>query len=262
MAHNGVMGSLHAGKVAIAVFALSLLGAPPIYAQVSEAALLFDTANQQYAEGTFQDALTSYASALGQGYTSGALLYNMGNAYYRLDQWGQALRHYEKARKLLGEDPHLVHNIEMVRAQIGRPFSALPTPFWAVWWKRVPVRQGPIFFFAPGILLYIVAAMLYGYHIWARDHSAWRRRARAAALALGLALMATAFGASLDGVVDRQAVIVTESAAFSEAPDGPATLQVPEGVLVDLLGSEADQAAVRLPNGVRGYVASEALGEI
>ena len=72
------------------IFALTALPTSNAVAQLSEAARAFDAGNQHYAEGAYQKALATYERALENGYTGGALYYNMGNAYYRLDELGRS----------------------------------------------------------------------------------------------------------------------------------------------------------------------------
>ena len=250
-------------KISIVIVAIALL-APTVHAQVSEAARFFDMGNQHYAEGAYQEALDAYQQAIANGYTSGALYYNMGNAYYRLDERGQAIRHYEKARRFIPDDPQLLHNLEIVHAQINAPFSTLPKPFWVTWWKRYVVRTGAMVFFIVGLLFYVIAAALLGHRIWTHTRNAWHRRALSASLILGLLLLITAFGASLDRSLDRQAVVITDQTALRQAPQDEAAsdLDIHEGVLLDVLDQQDGWLEVRLPNGVSGWVQATAVGEI
>ena len=188
----------------------------------------------------------------------------MGNTYYRLDELGQAIRHYEKARHLIPDDPQLLHNLEIVRSQINAPFSTLPTPFWVTWWKRYVVQTGAMAFFIGGLLFYLMAAVLLGHRIWTRTRNAWHRRALSASMILGLLFLITAFGASLDRLLDRQAIVITDQTALREAPqnDAASDLDIHEGVLLDVLDQQDGWLEVRLPNGVSGWILADAVGEI
>jgi len=248
----------------VLLLVLTTLLVPTAYAQLPEAVQAFDEGNQHYAEGAYQEALASYEQAIAQGYDGGALYYNMGNAYYRLDELGQAIRHYEKARRFIPDDPQLLHNLEIIRAQINAPFSTLPTPFWVTWWKRYVVRTGPTVFFIAGLLFYVVAASLFGQRIWTGTRNPWHRRALSTSLILGLLLLGTAFGASLDHSLDRQAVVIAGQTALRAAPQeaAPSDLTIREGVLLDVLDQQDGWLEVRLPNGVTGWVPAETAGDI
>lgn len=241
---------------------LAVLCAFPVSGQIADATRLFEEGNRLYAEGAYMEALARYQEAQTFGFTSGALLLNAGNAYYRLDERGQALRYYEKAYRLLGEEPHLMHNLQLVRSQVASPYAALPVPVWEEWWQRAAGSRSPWMFFAAGAVLYLVASLLFAQRAWTQRRSPWHRRARTAALGLAILLMATAFGASLGTTSGAAAIVIGRTAELREDPSGPAILDVTEGVKVDVLTWEEDVAEVRLPNGVRGYMPREVLGEI
>ena len=245
------------------ILATALL-VPNAAAQMSEAAQQFDLGNQHYEQGAYQNALEAYEQALASGYASGALYYNMGNAYYRLDELGQAIRHYEKARRLIPDDPQLLHNLEIARSRINAPFSTLPTPIWVTWWKRYVVQTGALPFFVVGLIFYGIAAVLIGHRIWTGTRNPWHRRALSASLILGVLLLGTAFVASLDRTLDRQAVVIVDQVTLRNAPqnDAPSELDLHEGVLLDVLDQEEGWLEVRLPNGVTGWIEAGTTAEV
>lgn len=195
---------------------------------------------------------------------SGALYYNMGNAYFRLDQLGQAIRYYEKARRLIPENAELQHNLKVARSQVATPISSLPTPVWETWWDRFVLRVGAFPFFVAGLLFYALAAALVGHRIWSGMRNPWLRRALSASVILGVVLLAIAFAASLNPTLDQRAVVVADTAALREAPaDTAATeLDVPEGVLVDVLQRQDTWLEVRLPNGVTGWIQADTAADV
>ena len=249
-------------KSKIVLVVLLLLLAVPAQAQVNDAVLAFDAGNEQFEKGAYQQALQSYQQAIDAGFVSGALYYNMGNAYFRLDQLGQAIRYYEKARRLMPENAELQHNLDVARSQIATPISSLPTPVWETWWDRFVLRVGAFPFFIAGLLFYTLAAALIGHRIWSSTRNPWLRRVLSASLILGVVLLTIAFAASLNPT--QRAVVVADTAALREAPaDTAATeLDVPEGVLVDVLQRQDTWLEVRLPNGVTGWIQATTTADV
>lgn len=247
-------------------FLILLLGvlALPVQAQVTLAVQHFDEGNQRYAQGDYAGAIAAYEQALESGHTSGALYANMGNAYYRLDELGQAIRYYEKARRLIPENPELLHNLTIVRSRIDAPFSSIPTPIWVSWWKRYVVRQGALPFFIVGLLLYIVSAVLIAQRIWTGTRNAWHRRSMALTLLGGLLFLIMGFGASLDKKLDQRAVVISDRVALRETPQAEASSEVElnQGVLLDILQTQEAWIEVRLPNGVTGWILASDSAEI
>jgi tetratricopeptide (TPR) repeat protein len=224
----------------------------------------FDAGNTHFAEGAYQNALQSYQQAIDAGYVSGALYYNMGNAYFRLDQLGQAIRYYEKARRLIPEHPELQHNLEVAHSQIAIPVSSLPTPVWETWWDRFVLRMGAFPFFIAGLLFYALAAALIGHRIWSGTRNAWLRRTLSVSVILGLLLLAIAFAASLNPMLDQRAVVIANTTTLHESPETNAASEqdVPEGVLLDVLQQQETWLEVRLPNGVTGWIEAASAAEV
>ena len=57
-------------------------------------------AEKQYADKNYKQAIESYETLIKQGYTSFKLHYNLGNAYYKNNEVGLAIYHYELANKI------------------------------------------------------------------------------------------------------------------------------------------------------------------
>ena len=248
-----------------ALFALlALAPLAPARAQLAEAVRRFDEGNRHYQQGDYRRALAAYQAALDAGYASGALYYNMGNAHYRLDALGQAVRYYEKARRLLPDHPALQHNLEITRGRTLDAFSQLPTPFWRPPWQRLVYLVGPPGFFLAGLVCYVLALALVAYRIRTRTRNPWHRRSLALSLGFSLLLLTTAFAASLEHARDTAAVVVASSASLRHGPadDAPTDLDVHEGLLLDVLGTHDDWLQVRLPNGVTGWLPARAVADV
>ncbi len=234
------------------------------YGQSTETLRSFDAGNRFYQDGDYAAALDAYLAAEDAGHTSAALYYNLGNAYFRLDQLGQAIRHYERARRLLPDDRTLAHNLEVAQARAVDQFSQVPTPFWVRWWRGVVAVIGIGGFFAIGLVAYLLAAALLGYRLWTGVRNDWLRRGVAVASLFGLLFLAAAFGASVDRTMNRQAVLLDDVTTLrtQPLPDAEPLQPLHEGVILDLLRTQDHWVEVRLPNGVTGWLQYEALGEI
>jgi tetratricopeptide (TPR) repeat protein len=74
--------------------------------------------NELYGQDKYAEAISAYNKILEQGYESGVLYYNLGNAYYRLGKFGYSRLYYEKAKKLLKNDDDLNHNLQLLRLKL------------------------------------------------------------------------------------------------------------------------------------------------
>ena len=248
--------------IVCAAFVLSCAIPSPVQGQLSTAIQRFDEAAQLYNTGNFSEAIAAYEEVLAAGHVSGTVYYGMGNAYYRTDQYGQAIRYWEKARRLMGDHPAILHNLDLVRSRLPSPFSAVPPPFWVRWWQTAVTPVGLIPYLAAGLTLFLVAIVLFAVWIRTRTRDAWHRRFRIGSLIMGSALLLLAAGVSRDAARTTQGVVITAPAYLIEESDEAGSMAVPEGVVVTLIRQEGDLYRVRLPNGVEGHLGADTIGDI
>jgi tetratricopeptide (TPR) repeat protein len=224
---------------------------------------IYEQATAAYQQGRYARAADRYRAILETGYASGALHYNLGNAYVRLDRLGPAIRHYEKARRLWPDDPRLRHNLEQARRRAG------------VYPERL--GQGPprtlvdlVRAWPAGLLLGTGALLLGGGLVAAvvgtrpDRPDGWRRLVVWGPVAGGLLLAAAALAASYAQSLRGRAVVVADTVAVRAAPraEAPPDTTLPEGALVEVRHRPAQWRAVRLADGTTGWVPARALGDV
>jgi len=96
---------------------------------------LFGEGNQLYQKGEYENALKKYLAITESGFESGELYYNIGNAYYKLNNIGKAVLNYERARRFLPEDDDLLRNIDLVSMSLADRITPLPEVFYVRYWN-------------------------------------------------------------------------------------------------------------------------------
>jgi len=89
-----------------------LLGSAPLRAAASAD---LAQANQCFAAGDYAAAAAAYDNLLTTEGPRAAVLYNLGNSYQRLGQYGPAILAYERARLLTPRDADLLANLALAR---------------------------------------------------------------------------------------------------------------------------------------------------
>ena len=79
---------------------------------------LFVAGQSAYDAGEYQQAIELYDQILRQGKESAQLHYNLGNAYFKADELGEAILHFEKAKKLNPRDGDIQHNLAIARVRV------------------------------------------------------------------------------------------------------------------------------------------------
>jgi tetratricopeptide (TPR) repeat protein len=94
----------------------------------------FKQGNKAYSEGNYQNAVDDYLKVIAGGVESGEVFFNLGNAYYKLNQIGRSILYYEKARQFLEGDKALEQNLKLARLRIVDKIEPIPKLFLEEWW--------------------------------------------------------------------------------------------------------------------------------
>jgi tetratricopeptide (TPR) repeat protein len=224
----------------------------------------FAEATAAFERGAFESAREGYEALVAEGHASAALYYNLGSTYFRLDELGQAVRYYEKARRLEPGSREVEHNLATVRARLPDPIAEAPVPAPRQWVQWIARNVPAALCYWLGALSYLAAVVLLGMRLWRGDRSAWLRRLLVVAALGSGALLGLAFAASIAGEADRAAVVLRETPLRASLADDAETLrEVGEGVVVELLAPPSGPLLhARLPDGQEGYLSAEAAAPI
>ncbi|MGA1546744.1 MAG: SDR family oxidoreductase, partial [Flavobacteriaceae bacterium] len=66
--------------------------------------------NEAYNQGDYKKAIALYEQTLSMGQHSAALYFNLGNAYYKLNEVAESVYYFEKAQQLNPKDENILVN--------------------------------------------------------------------------------------------------------------------------------------------------------
>jgi len=226
----------------------------------------FEQANQAYLNEDYPQAIALYEAILHEGYTSPGLTYNLGNAYYRRGEIGQAILYYEKTLKWRPRDANARFNLALANARI-KDRIEVPPPFWLIGgYQRIVNR-----FSATGWAAWITAWLIIGALLWALDRIAdWRRVRRAIRAGLILAglilLLSLPLWTQRYRAENRQeyAILTFASTRCLAAPQEGSTelFIIHEGAKLQLLDREGEWFKIELLDGKQGWIAAAGVGLI
>lgn len=129
--------------------------------------LSFQKGITAYDQGLYQEAISQFEGLLTSDSDQGTILYNLGNAYFKQGQKGEALAAYFAARTLLPRDPELLANIQYIQKRVPDRLKAeVPLPEAMEWLRGVErltffegylilsLLLGVSFFLASGLLFF------------------------------------------------------------------------------------------------------------
>ena len=127
----------------------------------------FDAGNQFYQQENYEQAVAEYQAILDAGQESGALYFNLGNAYYKLEQFGLARLNYERAAVLLKNDEALSDNLKLLKQSLVDKIPTSPQFILFEWRDKV------LDLFSAHILTWVTAIVFFGLLIMSalRRHS-------------------------------------------------------------------------------------------
>lgn len=123
-------------KITGCLVLLALMGTS---AQASEVTRAFLDGVTYYKENNFPAAISEFSRIAETGVKNSKLFYNLGNAYLKNDDLGNAILWYERALRLTPDDPDLKFNHEYALSQVkdAREDKALSVFRILFFWKHV-----------------------------------------------------------------------------------------------------------------------------
>lgn len=97
----------------------------------------FQQANEAYNTGNYDEAVGLYEKIVDAGMESVPVYYNMGNAYYKMQEYPKAIYYYEKALKLDPSDDEVRANLEIANMAIVDKIEPVPQSFIVRWWQSL-----------------------------------------------------------------------------------------------------------------------------
>jgi tetratricopeptide (TPR) repeat protein len=209
----------------------------------------FAKANKAYAEGRFGEAAANYESLVRAGKLNANLFYDLGNAWYRVGDFGQSILNYERALTLDPRHPEADANLRLARDEA----------------RALELRRDWIEHYAgmATVKQYtIAAAVAFWLALFIMAHLFFSRRS-AGRIAL-IALCVIVCGVSIFAIVtlengtrgDSLAIVTGKDveARLATADNAKSVLVLPAGSEIKILSERGDWIYAALPNEQRGWI--------
>ncbi|VAX27533.1 Aerotolerance protein BatE [hydrothermal vent metagenome] len=219
--------------------------------------------NQLYQNKQYDEAIQKYQAILDQGYSSAALYYNLGNAYYRSGKLGYAILNYERGLKLEPDNEDLQYNLKIVKARTIDRIKEVPQIFIVDWWVTFITAFSLTTWQVLVIIFYLI--LLGSVTIFfISKHGRLQRYSVYSAL-VGL-LAAVLFTIVLFANVGREtskdfAILTTNTVAAKQSPNDSSNdlFVIHEGLKVAVMSQFGDWVEVKLYDGKVGWLPKDAL---
>lgn len=243
------------------LYILLLLAVPALAQDVR-----FEEGNQAYDQGNYELAVEHYTAILAEGQTSAGLHYNLGNAYYRLNDVANSIYHYEKALQLDPGDPDVLNNLQFAQnMRIDEIEEAAPSRLEQRWNALLDL------FTTSGWAIFSIVAM-FGFAclflLYYFNPISWKKRVFFASSMVSLlfALGTLGLGFGKKSVLENQAfsIVFADQIDIRSEPNTRSSqvFTLHAGTKVEVLEQHQGWSKIEIGSGAQGWVQHDYLKDL
>ncbi|MEK9136098.1 MAG: tetratricopeptide repeat protein [Bacteroidota bacterium] len=233
-----------------------MLAAVVAFAQTPEQ--VFDQANHLYQQNKFAEARVAYESVVRNGFVSGELYYNLGNAYYKTGDVGKAILNYERALRLVPNDDDLKHNLQLANLMLTDKIEATPRLFVWDYWDSIKAAfsLNALTWISYGVFVLLIGSICVV--VLARTYQLRRLGLFGGSISTVALLLFVVLLVGKIGEVNRTdaAVVTAKITTVKNSPDAKSTdaFVLHSGVKVTITDSVNEWVKIRLADGKVGWM--------
>lgn len=224
---------------------------------------LFDKATDAYNNGDFLKAIEYYNGILDNGQHSAALYFNLGNAYYKLNQIAPSIYNYEKALLLSPNDPEIKNNLSYARNMTLDAIEVIPETGLARIYNTITGVLSFDQWSYVGIAFMILFVLLYIAFYYFKYAMRKRIAFVASIVSLMISVMAVVFALVQynDYMTDQPAIVFDSEVQIKMEPNirSEPLFVLHEGTKVNVLDELNDWKKIKIADGKSGWVTSESI---
>ena len=218
---------------------------------------LWEQGNKAYIDGDFSKAVELYSQIEARGYYSARLYYNLGNAFFKLGQLGEAILYYNRALVLSPSMEDAAHNLEIAEAQTKDKIAVVPQFFLNRWMQTIQralscTAWSVLSLLCLAVALALLLLFLLGSALSVRKVGFY---GTVVALLLFVATISFAIAERNDILNREQAIVMSSAISVKSSPDRAATdlFVIHEGTKVTISSQVEGWAEVTIADGKKGW---------
>ncbi len=210
----------------------------------------FDKANQEYAQGHFPEAISGYEALVRAGQWNANLFYDLGNAYFRVGDFGRAILNYERALALERHHPEATANLQIARDE------AHALELQQSWPERYLQFASVNEYSITAAIAFWLAVFAIVMRILARRRSATLIATLMFCLLVSTVAIYAVYTLERGSNGSTVAIVTGKNvqARLATADSANSVLALPPGSEVKILSTRGDWIYAALPNTLRGWI--------
>jgi tetratricopeptide (TPR) repeat protein len=230
------------------------------------AAEKFNKGVSSFTSGNYKEALQLWTDIYNTGYRSANLNYNIGNAYFKLNNIPYAILFYERAYLLKPGDENISYNLQISRTLIVDRFQEIPELFFVRWYNFISLIISTNNWAKISIVSFIFCLLFLSLYFYS---SRYRHKVIGFWLAISfffLSLSSFTFTIRNKSLVydSHKAIILNPLVSGKSSPDNSGTdlFVLHEGTKVTIEDEVGEWFEIRLSDGNKGWVPVNSLNII
>ena len=223
----------------------------------------FYQGNTFFAAGSYKEALQVWNEIYTTGYRSANLDYNIGNAYFKLNNIPSAILFYERAYLLKPADEDINYNLQIARTLIVDRFQEIPELFFIRWYNFVSLFLSTNSWAKISLTSFVLFLLLLSLYIYTSRYRLKVIGFWLAVFFIILSLSSLSFSARNKSLVydSHKAIITSPMVNGKSSPDksGNDLFVLHEGTKVTVEDSVGEWVEIRLSDGNKGWIPTNSL---
>jgi len=223
--------------------------------------------NKAYEEGKFADAIMYYEQIVAEEkLRSAALYFNLGNSYYKLTDYPNAILNYERALRMSPNEADIQYNLDLANGKIEDKIEPLPQLFYKRWYYSFRNAAGQDAWASLFLICFALSVLALGL-FFLSSKSAYKKLGFYgcfAFLSAALVFISLAFSMRHWQDIQREAIVFAGSVSVKSSPveSGTGLFVIHSGTKVKITDELGAWRRVKLADGNEGWLQSGDIEEL
>lgn len=216
-----------------------------------------------YSSGDYAGAVDIWTGLYKNGYRSAELNFNIGNAYFKLNNIPGSMLFYERAKLLAPADEDITYNLNIARTLVVDRFDEIPELFFVRWYNFMALALPSDSWAVLSITAFIICLMALSAYLYSANYRIKVIGFWISLLFIVISLSSLAFAFRNKELVhdSKKAIIFNPLVNGKSSPDlsGTDLFLLHEGTKVSIEDEVGEWYEVRLSDGNKGWIPAGSL---
>lgn len=229
-------------------------------------AQLFNDANKAYRAGRYEIAEAKLEELLKGGHKTAAVFFNLGNCYYKQQDFAHAILNYERAKRMNPLDDDIQYNLKLAYNNTVDKIEPIPQLFYERWWEIFLNIYSPSGWSWLAIIILWISIGIGVWYLYANTIETRKRTFLSGSLALLIALFFFFVASCSNNRLnhDKGALVIEPTAYVRSSPDVKSTnlFMLHAGTRIEIIDQQTGWKKIRIANGNVGWMDEKMLEAI